>query len=611
MSLSDETNIFDLIKDRVNIVDVLGRILKLKRVGSRWVSLCPFHKDTMPSFYVNEDRQNYRCFGCGAGGDVIAFYAKYYNLTPLEAVEKLASEYGIDLPDRGRFAAKSKKDGLYEINAEAGRLYYSELRKDGNPGRGYMDSRGITEEARKAFALGYAPGRPFLSEGFAGDKEKAAKAVELGLIMERDGNYRDRYRNRLMFPILNAMNKVVGFGARAIDPEDNPKYINSSESPIFAKKKNLYGINLTKDAIMSEGFVILVEGYMDVIALYQFGVKNVTATLGTALTGEHARLIKRFTKNVILSFDSDDAGVKSAIKGIDILRGEGLSVKVLVVTDGKDPDEFIRKNGREAFDKAVREALPAMDFMLKDVRRNHDLATDDGMVGFLKEAALTLRKAGPVEADFYIKKLAEDTGISEGAIRMEVRGDSRDEAVSAGPKADRDRFADSHAGFSEDGHGDDVSNAGRAGGLKEDAALKALQKNMIALAAHDPSFLDEIRASDWVFVTPVYSRIYRSLVKMLQNDPEGDPLEWLADGLDEADLAAFTALRRGVMIGESPRHQLKDCLVSAELYDLEMKQKEKLDILKLHGSDDELANVAAEELRRIQSDILALKQVRV
>ncbi len=422
MAVSNRTNIADEIKSRCNIVDVIGRVVTLKKAGSNYKGLCPFHNEKTPSFVVSEQKQIYTCFGCGATGDVISFVERYYNLDFRGAVEQLAKEYGIELT--GAFASNGDKDELYEINRQAARFFYKALRKEDNPAYRYMRGRGISNETLNQFGIGYADDEwTSLTDHLTGMGFEPQKLVELGLCSVSKGRYYDKFRGRVIFPIQNTRGKVIGFGGRVLG-DGMPKYLNSSESPVFLKKNNLYGLNLSKDAVVKENEIILVEGYMDVISVYQAGVRNVSASLGTALTENQARLIKRYTKNVVLSYDADDAGQMAAMRGVDILYGEDCKARVLVVSDGKDPDEFIKQHGRQAFLDLVKEAVPYGDFKLNYVKRKYDMDDEQQRIDFLGEAVDILKKMKPVEADIYIKKLSEEYGISERAIRMEYQSEN-------------------------------------------------------------------------------------------------------------------------------------------------------------------------------------------
>lgn len=411
-------NIADEIKSRCDITDVIGRVVQLKRSGSNYKGLCPFHNEKTPSFVVSSSKQIFTCFGCGASGDVIGFVERYYSLDFRGAVEMLAKEYGISL--EGAFSGGSAaRDEYYEINRLAARFFFKAMREHANPAYTYMKNRGISEDTMNLFGIGYADESwNGLYDHLKSQGVEETKMMELGLISSSKGKYYDKFRGRVMFPIMNTSGKVIGFGGRIIG-DGAPKYLNSQESDVFRKKDNLYALNVSRKNVSDEDMIILVEGYMDAVSLYQAGVRNVAASLGTALTENQARLIKRYTRNVILSYDADSAGQAAAFRGLDILYAEGLRARVLKVTDGKDPDEFIKKNGRKAFLELVERAVPYGDFKIDAIKKKYDMEDPQQRADFINEAAAMLRSMKPVEADIYIKKLAEDAGVSEGAVRAE------------------------------------------------------------------------------------------------------------------------------------------------------------------------------------------------
>ena len=430
MGLSFNNSTIDDLKSQINIVDVVGRVVALKRAGANHKGVCPFHNEKTPSFVVSEQKQIFTCFGCGATGDAIKFTQQYYNLDFNEAIEKLGNEYGITIK-RNNFSEDREK--YYEVNKEAARFFYRAFTEQKNAGYTYMKNRGLDDAILKKFGIGYADEKwDSLYNHFKAKGVDEKILLELGLISESKGKYYDKFRNRVMFPIINTSGKVIGFGGRAIG-DDNPKYLNSPENKVFQKKNNLYALNISKQDIGKEGYAILVEGYMDAISLYQGGVLNVAASLGTALTENQTRLLKRYTKNVVLSYDADGAGQNAAMRGSEILIKDDCKVKVLHVTDGKDPDEFIKKNGREAFLKLIDGALPYIDYKLRYIRRDMDLSSDDGKIDYIKAAAAVLRELSPVEADVYIKKLSKELHIAEGAIKMEILGNNSNSSRNSQP----------------------------------------------------------------------------------------------------------------------------------------------------------------------------------
>ncbi len=418
------------VKYRADIVDVIGKVVTLKKAGSNYKGLCPFHSEKTPSFSVSQDKQLFTCFGCGEKGDVIEFVKKYYNLEFREALEKLAEQYGVTLTTLG--SAVENKEEYYEINKKAAIFYFKEFRKTGSPGYKYMNARGISDESLHTFGIGYADDswdslyNYLLAEGVS--KEKM---LSLGLISESKGKYFDKFRGRVIFPIKNTAGKVIGFGGRLLG-DGNPKYLNSQETPVFHKKNNLYGLFNGKEAIKNEDRAILVEGYMDVIALYDKGVKNVSASLGTALTENQCALLKRFTPNIVLAYDADQAGRKAAMRGIEIINQVGGKGKVLEIPEGKDPDDFISKNGAAAFKALIDKAKSLGDYTLSRLEKEYNLDELEEKVDFVKEVIKTLSQLSPIEQDMYIKKISRDYNISEEAIKKEL-----EDWIEANSKNDR------------------------------------------------------------------------------------------------------------------------------------------------------------------------------
>ncbi|NLY87275.1 MAG: DNA primase [Clostridiales bacterium] len=421
--MSWNNSFIDELKMQLNIVDVIGREVDLRKSGANYKGLCPFHNEKTPSFVVNEEKQIFNCFGCGEKGDVIKFVQSFYKLSFIEAVDKLCDEYGIKKPESMSSKTSIDYNSYYEINAKTGRFFYKNLISENNVGMQYFKKRGLSNDTIVKFGLGYAPNSfTSLTDYLKTENISESDILKLGLANKGEKGLYDKFRNRVIFPIINTRDKVVGFGARAIG-DAMPKYLNSSESEIFIKKNNLFGLNLTKKEISEENRAIIVEGYMDVISLYQNGVKNVAASLGTALTDNQAKLITRYTKNVVLSYDSDAAGVSAALRGIDVLTKAGAKVRILTIIDDKDPDDFIKKHGREEFNRLVDNAVPATDFKLKVAKRGFDFSNNLDVLSYIEKIIPILRDLGPVEQDIYIKKIAYEYNVSEHAIGMSVRSD--------------------------------------------------------------------------------------------------------------------------------------------------------------------------------------------
>lgn len=568
-------NTVDEIKSRCNIVDVIGRVVPLKKAGSNYKGVCPFHNEKTPSFVVSETKQIYTCFGCGATGDVINFVERYYQLEFIPAIEKLADEYGITI-QKG-FHKNENKEESYQINREAAKFFFKALRQSANPGYTYMKNRGITPDILNKFGIGYADGKwDSLYQYLTGLGFKKEKLLELGLISQSKGKYYDKFRDRVMFPIINTSGKVIGFGGRIVG-DGSPKYLNSQESPVFLKKNNLYGLNITRQEISREDCAILVEGYMDVISLYQSGVRNVSASLGTALTENQAKMLKRYTDNVVLSYDADQAGIKAALRGLDILYNENCRVKVLHVSDGKDPDEFVKKNGKKAFLDLVERALPYADYKLSLLRKEYDLDSTEGRVDFLKKAAEVLRVLSPVEADIYIKKLAAETKISEGAIRLEITGNTSEKQASERTAAHR-KGADA---------------------APEDITM--LEKNMIKLILRNSSYYPKLLPYESVaFTTACGQSIYKG-IKELYTEHEEIDVRKLADGLETDNAEVLKNILKNVRLAHKEEKIFADCLETIRKKELTQKEQEL--IMRLSMADEEENKEMIRELTQELMDI--------
>ena len=384
-------DIVEEVRSRNDIVDVISQYVRLQKKGSTYFGLCPFHNEKTGSFAVSPNKQMYYCFGCGAGGNVFTFLMEYENFTFGEAMESLAERVGVELPKREYTSAQrqeaDKRARLLEINKEAARYFYSLLRSErGAHALSYFKKRNLTEETMQRFGLGYSDQysddlyRYLRKKGY---EDEILKESGLVTIDERRGGY-DKFWNRAMFPIMDVNNRVIGFGGRVMG-DGKPKYLNSPETMIFDKRRNLYGLNIARSTKKDQ--LLLCEGYMDVIALHQAGFDNAVASLGTALTSGHANLLKRYTKNVYLTYDSDGAGVKAALRAIPILKEVGINTKVINMQPYKDPDEFISALGAEEYQKRIDQAENSFLFEIRMLERNYEMNDPAGKSAFFKEVA--------------------------------------------------------------------------------------------------------------------------------------------------------------------------------------------------------------------------------
>ena len=412
------------VRSRSDIVSVIGRYVRLKRAGSGYTGLCPFHNEKTPSFHVNPARQMYKCFGCGVGGNVLTFVMEYENLTFPEAMEMLAQEAGIELPKQEMTAQQKQQESLrqtlLEINKKAARYYFA-LHKSprGKPGYDYLTGRGLSDETILHFGLGYAgQGGGELYQYMKKEGYSDSVLKETGLFkMDERGAY-DKFWNRVMFPIMDANNRVIGFGGRVMG-DAKPKYLNSPETKIFDKSRNLFGLNYAKRGKRSN--MILCEGYMDVIALHQAGFTNAVASLGTAFTEQQANLIRRYTDEVLLTYDSDGAGIKAAMRAIPMLRRAGITGKVIHMEPYKDPDEFIKNLGAEEFEKRMEEAQNSFFFEIEVIKKNYSMSDPEQKTKFVHETARKLLVfEDKIQRDNYLEAVAARYNIKTEDLRQLV-----------------------------------------------------------------------------------------------------------------------------------------------------------------------------------------------
>ena len=417
----------DELVSRTDIVDLVSGYVRLNKKGNNYWGLCPFHSERTPSFSVSPDKQIYYCFGCHKGGGAVNFMMEIENLSFVEAVRQLAQRAGMQVPETaGRPGLKEKRERLLELNRQAARFFHSQLYAPaGQEGLAYLRGRGLGQSTLTRFGLGFAPDswdgliRAMGELGY--DK---LDLLEAGLAVKNDnGRIYDRFRNRVIFPIIDVRGGVIGFGGRVMD-DSKPKYLNSPEGLVYNKSRNLFALNIAKKS--RAGRIILTEGYMDTIALHQAGFDSAVASLGTALTQEHAQLLSRYTRQVVISYDGDSAGVAAAQRAIPLLERAGLEVKVLQVRGAKDPDEFIKTYGRAAFAKLLDESENHIEYRLERLKANYDLKDDVQRVEFLREAAgLMASLPSPVEREVYGNRAAQAAGISPEAMAQEIKKELR------------------------------------------------------------------------------------------------------------------------------------------------------------------------------------------
>jgi DNA primase len=442
------------IRAASDIVDVIGSYIPLKRAGANWTALCPFHKEKSPSFNVNPQRQIFHCFGCHKGGDVFEFVKEYENIGFMDAVRRLAERAKIPLEfenSPGEQQSRHLKDQLLDIHEQLTQRWQNCLASEaaGQRARDYLASRGVPADAIRLFRLGAAPESWDDTVNWAKSKNFPLEVVEqAGLVIKKEetGRYYDRFRGRLMFPICNEQGRVVAFSGRVLPGDDSPaKYVNSPETPIFTKSKIFFGLDKSKRAILDAGYAVICEGQLDLIACFLGGVQNIVAPQGTAFTEQHARILKRYANEVVLCFDSDNAGQNAIVRALDHLLVAELAVRVAVVPSPHDPDSFIKANGGEAFRQLVQGAEGFFDYLLKRLCATNDAATDKGRLAILRGMAEALHKANnSVLLDTHAQKTALRLGVAVEAVRKEFskvktvpiyappEDDGPDDAVLAG-----------------------------------------------------------------------------------------------------------------------------------------------------------------------------------
>lgn len=541
------------LKQYSDIERIISGYVPLSRKGRNLSGLCPFHSEKTPSFFVYPQTQSFYCFGCGAGGDVITFIRRIENLEYMEAVRFLAEKCGLTVPDSQQEDERAvQRRRILEINRETARFFHALLMSEqGKQAYDYLTRRGRDRKTIRHFGLGYAPeGWRVLSDylkskGFTEEEMVAANVA----VNSKRGSVYDRFRNRVMFPIIDLRGNVVGFGGRALD-DQGAKYLNTSDTPVFKKSRNLFAMNFAKTS--KQPGLILAEGYMDVIAIHQAGFDNAIATLGTALTDEQARLISQYTDKVILAYDSDGPGQAATKRAINIFDEVGVKVSVLSMTGAKDPDEFIQKYGRERFAMLLDGSSNALEFELSKIRSRFDISTADGKVNFLKEACkLFAGIRNPVEREVYITQVANELEIAPQAIHAQIK--SLDKQALSRDRSRQRRDTDLYIGRMAAAKDDIQRKVNLRYAMAEEGILYCLMKN--------PDFwkIVSARISEQDFVTDVNREIYRSMGQILE---EGKPPEMmeLSAVLSPSQMGRVSAILAGAPSQRCDEEGLNDYL---------------------------------------------------
>ena len=522
---------------RNDIEDVVQSYVQLRRRGRTCTGLCPFHTEKTPSFVVYPETQSFYCFGCGAGGDVITFIKKISNLEYVEAVKLLASRVGMPMPNEEDKAGEMRRKVL-AINRDAARYFYDQLNKptpEAALAREYWRKRrGLSDDTIRRFGLGYAPDSySDLLHYLKGRGYNEEELLESGLVRRSEkGNLYNLFRHRMITPIIDLRGNVIAFGGRVLD-DSKPKYINSPETVVYKKSRTLFALNIAKRSTSRR--YILCEGYMDVISMHQAGFDTAVCACGTALTPEQVKLIGEYADEVILSYDSDEAGQKAAARSLELFAPSPARVSVLNIPGAKDPDEFIKKFGRDRFEMLLNGTANATEFKLAKIRAKYDIATDKGRLDYIKEAlALLAGHISPTEREVYAGRLAEETGISRGAIQTQLRG-----AVRRAEQTARRRRQQQLAG---EGVAASIKVPYDLGGSKA-LGLANAEQQLVAAMLKDPAVIRKVRAkiTPGEFLLPEMQQVCSAIFAL---DSQGAAVSLSALGavLSEQDLAQLAQL---------------------------------------------------------------------
>ncbi len=556
-----------------DIIDVVSEYTTLNERGGRYWGLCPFHNEKTPSFSVSRDKQLYYCFGCKQGGNVTNFIMKAENVTFMEAIEMLAKRAHIQMPqmieDKQYRQIKEKKQEIAKMNKLAAKFYYETLHSDkGKKAHEYLIKRGIQENIIKRFGLGYS------SEDWEGVTNLLKKngfskelILQSGLVSQKKANLFDTFRNRVMFPIINTFGDVIAFGGRVLD-DSTPKYLNTKETIVFNKRRNLYGIDLIRK-MRDIKSVVVVEGYMDVVSLSAHGVKAAVASLGTAFTKEQANLLKKYTNDVFIAYDGDEAGRIATMKALDILSGEGLRVRVINFDEGLDPDDYIKKFGLSGFAKKVKSATSAIGYKLDTKKREYDLSTDDGKEGYAIAASdIVARLDSPIARERYVERLAKETGFSQKSIMGQIQ---RKNGVKN-------------------------TNGNKRYNSIEKRIDDSVQSAFLAYALANPEYLEDIAddVSIYDFTVKSHKTIFSALIDSIKRGVRPTYAELLSELEYEEDRNEAARLSNMNVVADDPKGYLKDCIKKMRKNMLENKRHELL---------NELRNAKGEQKRKLLTEI--------
>ncbi|OPL08251.1 MAG: hypothetical protein AVO33_01195 [delta proteobacterium ML8_F1] len=550
-----------IILERINILDVVGSYVTLKKAGRNHKALCPFHSEKTPSFVVSEDKQIYHCFGCGASGNAIGFVMAMDHLDFIDAIEVISERYGISLDEYqvglSDPRAQEEKDRILSINKIVANAFYRTF-KENPQARDYMAARGIAPETLRRYGVGYARDEwDFVLKNLSG-KYPPELLEKAGLVIRREGSkgYYDRFRNRIIFPILDVRGRVIGFGGRVLD-DSLPKYLNSPDTPVFNKSFNLYGLNFAKNHLDEDKRILLVEGYMDVIALGSHGIYNAVASLGTSLTEGHGRLLERYAREVVLVYDGDEAGIKATNRAIEVLGGFNLKLKVLNLPEGMDPDDYLKMNSRESFLELSAKARDAIEYLLDYYARGLNFGVKSQLLEYIDRIKPVFQGIkDPLAYELYLKKVAQDTDFEVASLKKSLKSSRRSSSES--------------------------SEKGVQSPSRQQPSQMKLYQRILDIIIHEREYLDFIKESfDFSLLD------YEPMVEVLKYLLDHESIR-LEDAIDTLSYEAMTMIEAsldgaGYMPVVKGRREVEKSYLQMQLGDLKNKylkiKKEKDDVL--------------------------------
>lgn len=546
-SLSD--GFLQELRLKTDVVDLISSYVSLKKRGNTYVGLCPFHNEKTPSFTVYENTQSFYCFGCGAGGDGVSFMRKIENLDYIDAVKVLAQRAGMQMPDEGYDDSLSKKRRvILQINRETARFYHNYMMSErGKVGLQYFLNRGLSQKTIRHFGLGYAPNN--WDELFKHLKSKGYDVSDMltaGVVRKGEKGYYDYFRNRVMTPIIDVRGNFIAFGGRVLD-DSKPKYINTSDTLVYKKTNEVFGLNYAKDS--GKDSLILCEGYMDVIAMHQAGFTNAVAGCGTALTNEQVRLLSRYAKEIILVYDNDEAGQKALNKAISLFDQVDVKISIPTLSGGKDPDEIIKNFGRARFADMLENSSNEVEFAIMKLRRDFNLQTTQGKSQFASEAVKILANATPIERDLYLSRLADELGIEKRAFQAQL-AEYRSRMAKGQKKREYNKIID-----------DDLRRT-RKESFEADTStvsLKAQARVIGLLMTYPDCYLLCNDLSPDEFTAGFYRKAYEAVTQRIRDNLSLE-LIMFNEGFTDEEMGKFTQLVSVSQNSSNPKKEFTDCI---------------------------------------------------